>query len=304
MKPPVAIVDMGTNTFHLLIAEAGANPRILHRDREAVKIGQGGINDGIITPTAFQRAVAALIRFKKIIDKHGVKRTLAFGTSALRNARNGAELTAAIKRATRIDTRIIDGDEEATLIYQGVRAALDLGGHPSLIMDIGGGSVEFIIANDGGVAWQKSLEVGGQRLLERFQKHDPIIPPEIEELNNFLAIELAPVFKKVAHLNPPTLVGVSGTFDTLSEMHCARVGIPYHPFDPETPLTLESAAISHAAFIRKNRTERLLLPGMIELRVDMIVVASCLLRLIVESHQFSRIRVSTWSLKEGVLSGM
>src|ERR1044071_4444116 len=88
----VAIIDMGTNTFHLLIAEMSSRPKILVREREAVKVGKGGINKNMITPEGFERALATLRNFKAIIDQHDVRKTLAFGTSAIRNAANGREL--------------------------------------------------------------------------------------------------------------------------------------------------------------------------------------------------------------------
>lgn len=297
----VAIIDMGTNTFHLLVAEAGEHSKILYRDRAAVKIGQGGINSGVITPDAAQRAMKTLGNFKAVIEKLGAQKVLAFGTSAVRNASNGRQFVEEIRRLTGIETRIINGDEEASLIYEGVRHAIELGEETSLIVDIGGGSVEFILANSKKIFWKGSFEVGGQRLLERFHRHDPILPSEIDELMTYINKELASLFEQLSIHEPRVLVGVSGTFDTLSEIYCGLKTLPYRPDDPETPLTLESFYSTFELLIRKNRAERLAIKGMIEMRVDMIVVACCLLKLLTDKHQFSRIRVSTWSLKEGAL---
>lgn len=300
----VAIIDMGTNTFHLLIAEMGSKPKILRREREAVKVGKGGINKGIISEDGFARALNTLKNFNTIIEEYGVRKTLAFGTSALRNASNGQQLIDAIQSETGIVSRIIDGEEEADLIYRGVRAALDLGKENSMIVDIGGGSVEFIIGNKDGVQWKRSFEIGGQRLLEEFQKTDPIGTQDVANLESFLKKQLEPLTEQLRHFKPSTMVGVSGTFDTLSEMFCSRQGVPYYEHDSETPFDIESFPSIFKDLLSHDRAGRLVLPGMIEMRVDMIVVACVLVNVLLHVHSFHNIRVSTYSLKEGVLASL
>src|SRR5260221_202887 len=120
---------------------------ILLRERVPVRIGVGGLNQNTIIPTGVARAVEALKNFKNKLDEWKADEVFAFGTSALRNAKNGSEVISKIKEATGIETKIISGDEEALYIYEGVNLALNLGKEKSLIMDIGGGSVEFIIGN-------------------------------------------------------------------------------------------------------------------------------------------------------------
>jgi exopolyphosphatase/guanosine-5'-triphosphate,3'-diphosphate pyrophosphatase len=300
----VAIIDMGTNTFHLLIAEMSLRPKILLREREAVKVGKGGINKRVITEEGFARALDTLKKFKDIIDQYGVRKTLAFGTSAIRNASNGRELIESIRQNTGIDARVIDGEEEADFIYRGVRAGLDLGTGSSLIVDIGGGSVEFIFGNNHGVQWKKSLDIGGQRLLEQFQKHDPISNDEVQALEAFLGKELQSLVEPLKEFNPSTLVGVSGTFDTLSKMFCMRNNLPYYPDDSETPFDIEAFPAIYKDLLTHDRAGRLALPGMIEMRVDMIVVACVLVNFILTIHEFDNIRVSSYSLKEGVLASL
>lgn len=300
----VAIVDMGTNTFHLLIAEMGSKPKILVREREAVKLGKGGINKNIISDDGFTRGLDTLRRFKSIIDEHGVRKTLAFGTSAVRNASNGKHFIDTIRTTIGFDARIIDGNEEADYIYRGVRAALDLGKETSLIVDIGGGSVEVIFGNHERLLWKRSFEIGGQRLLEEFQKTDPIDVNDVLKLEQFLKEKLRPLADQLQHYNPSTLVGVSGTFDTLSEMFCAREKLPYYPDDSETPFDIEYFPRIFSDLLKNDRAGRLALPGMIEMRVDMIVVACVLVDVLLHLHEFKNVRVSTYSLKEGVLDSL
>lgn len=301
----VGIIDLGTNTFHLLIAdEQDGMYRIVHRDRLSVKIGMGGINRGFITSDALQRALLALQSFRNTLDEMQVQHTFAYGTSALRNARNGASVLQAIHDLTGLDVTIISGEREAEFIYLGVRSALHLGEEKSLIMDIGGGSVEFIIADNDNIYWKESIEIGAQRLLEKFQRHDPILPKETTALNTFLDERIAILREAMAEYNPRILVGSSGTFDTLSDIFCEAHDIHKSPDEVETPLTLEGFHTIYHELLSKNREQRMLVPGMIEMRVDMIVVACCLIRRILQSHPFDRIRVSTYSLKEGVLASM
>jgi len=300
----VAIIDMGTNTFHLLIAQISSKPKILLREREAVKVGKGGINKNLITQDGFARALNTIGKFKTIIDQYSVRKTLAFGTSAIRNAANGQELIAAIRNETGIDARVIDGEEEADLIYRGVRAGLDLGRENSMIVDIGGGSVEFIIANSASVQWKHSFEIGGQRLLEEFQKSDPIGSEDVLKLEQFLEQHLEPLKIQLKKYAPATMVGVSGTFDTLSEMFCMRNNLPYYPHDPETPFDISTFPEIYKDLLTHDRAGRLALPGMIEMRVDMIVVACVLVNFLLHLHEFNNIRVSSYSLKEGVLASL
>ena len=303
MSEKIAIVDLGTNTFHLLIAEhTGEASRVLHREKQPVKIGMGGINQGLITGAAIQRAVTCLHQFKKTMDDWAVGRTFAFGTSALRSATNRSEVVQRIEKETGIKVKVISGDEEAEFIFFGIRSAMNLGLGKSLIVDIGGGSVEFIIANSETIFWKHSFDLGAQRLLERYHHHDPILSEEVKALEDYFAASL-PLLREAIQIHlPETLVGSSGTFDTLSEVHCIRQNIPFSHEDRETPLTPEAFYPIHRELISKNRAERLQTPGMIEMRVDMIVVASCLVNYLLKNFPFRKIRVSSYSMKEGVLA--
>jgi len=305
MYAKIAIIDMGTNTFHLLMA--GADERgyhILSRDRLAVKIGMGGINEGYITEAGIHRALLAMQSFKNIIDEAGVQKVYAFGTSALRNARNGHEVVARIKALTNLDVDIISGDREAEFIYYGVKSALHLESDRSLIIDIGGGSVEFILGDNDTIFWKKSLEIGAQRLLEKFHQHDPITPADIQALDVYFDTMLVPLFEALEQYPTRVLVGSSGTFDTLSDIFCIRHDIHKTAEEIETPLSLRGFWEIYDELIHKDRAARMQMPGMIDMRVDMIVVACCLIRYLLERHDFNRIRVSTYSLKEGVLASL
>ena len=297
----IGIIDLGTNTFHLLVAErVDSQYTIIYQNRVPAKVGMGGINQNIITEEGVERAIKAISDFQTTLKEMGVEKVMAFGTSALRSSNNGNEVIQKIKNATGIETKIISGEEEAELIYLGVRAAVKLGKEKSLIVDIGGGSVEFIIGNDQEIFWKHSFDIGAQRLLEKFQKHDPISSEEIKMLDQFFDSSLQPLLTQLRVHLPKTLVGSSGTFDTLSDIYCSRNNIQQQ--SPETPLTIVAFYEIFEELIVKNRPERMKIAGMIEMRVDMIVVACCLIDFLLKRHSFSAIRVSSYSLKEGVLA--
>ena len=303
MKERIAIIDLGTNTFHLLIAEwDGKKTNILYSEKEAVKIGSGGINQGIITDEGILRALNCIRHYKEILQAWSVGHVQALGTSALRNSINGKDVIQKIKSETGIEIRLISGNEEAEYIYFGVRSALDLGKEKSLIVDIGGGSVEFIIGDRENVFWKQSFEIGGQRLLEMYHIHDPILLEEVNQLEVHLTKTLTSLQDVIQKFKPLTLVGSSGTFDTLSEIYCVNHHIDISSHPPETPLTISEFYKIHDELRSKNKTQRLKIPGMIEMRVDMIVVASCLVKYLIDQFRFQRIRVSSYSLKEGVLA--
>ena len=173
----VAVLDLGTNTFNIVIAEGNQKEfQILYEEKVAVKIGRGGIQQKIIIQEAQQRALKAMQYYQDILQNYQVdlENVYAFATSAFRNAQNGEDLAALITEITGIEVPIISGAQEATYIYQGVNHALDLSERTNLIMDIGGGSVEFIIANKNRIFWKRSYEIGAQRLWTKFMKNDPI----------------------------------------------------------------------------------------------------------------------------------
>ena len=300
----VAIIDMGTNTFHLMLATISLGGfTIDYREKAPVKIGVGGINQGYITDGGIERAVSAMKAFQKTIHENNIETALAFGTSALRNARNGEEVTKRIEAETGIKTQIITGLQEAEYIYKGARAAINMGSEKSLIIDIGGGSVEFIIGNDQQIFWSHSFEIGGQRLLEKFQKHDPITEEEVNALFNFFQKELALLQTALIEHNPKILIGSSGTFDTLSDIYCWKNSLPLEE-SPETPFSIHAYNDIYEDLLHKDRAARMQILGMIEMRVDMIVVACCLIKFLLDRFHFDTLRVSSYSLKEGVLASL
>ncbi|GAB3808120.1 hypothetical protein GCM10028819_46430 [Spirosoma humi] len=303
-----AIIDLGTNTFHLLIVEKiGSANTILFRESLPAKIGQAGINQGFISEAGIERALGVLTYFRQVLDQHGIDpgQVKATGTSAIRVARNQAEFIDRVWEATGIPVTVISGEQEADYIYQGVRAAGALDEATSLVIDIGGGSVEFILGNQSRTFWKQSFEIGGQRLRERFMSTDPISAGSIRRLHDYFQEKLLPLANAIHQYQPTVLVGSSGSFDTLVDVWFMHE-FGHLPAPEQSSFTLPVSEFYRAyeLFITGNHTERMQIPGMIELRVDMIVVAVCLIDYVLKTYGISAIRTSTYSLKEGILASL
>ncbi|MBL4715305.1 MAG: exopolyphosphatase [Bacteroidetes bacterium] len=300
-----AILDLGTNTFHLLIVEinSGSVPKILFKTKKVVKLGVNGINEGNINPESFQRGIDAIIELKKHIISNEVVSVYGFATSAIRSASNGQEFIAAIKKQTQIDIEIISGDKEAELIYQGVSQAVNLTESNVLIMDIGGGSVEFIIANQKEILWKQSFDIGAARLKETFHTSEPIEQIEQEKLKTDLKKKLTPLIKSVNKFNPTVLIGASGTFDTFVKILFYQ-GIVKNIIDNQTEFEIDIAKLKllHYKLLKSNLKQRLKIKGMAAFRADMIVVASILTQFVIDEFDFKELKVSGYALKEGAIS--
>jgi len=301
-KQSIAVIDLGTNTFHLLITkyDSSYSYQSVYRERRPVMIGKGGINEGIISEGAQLRALEALAHFKEVIERYNVTHIVATATSAFRNAKNGRALAERIHKETGITIEIISGEREAEYIYYGVRAAVPLKG-TSMIMDIGGGSVEFIICTKHDILWKQSYEIGAQRLLDQFEISDPISRENIRELLLYFQTQLNTLTQAVKKYRPTTLIGASGTFDTLSDIYVIHESLGVAPNASELPLSYDFFEKTLEELSLKTREERLDIPGMAEMRVDMIVVACWLIQYVLDSHEIRNIRVSSFALKEGLL---
>ncbi len=298
-----AIIDMGTNTFHLVLVQLFEDRfETIYKEKVPVKIGQGGISQNFIHPDARKRAFHTLQHFKNLIDGEDVENIFAFATSAVRNADNGEEFVKKIKEKFQIYVNVINGEEEAQMIYEGIRLSDSLSNETYLMMDIGGGSVEFIIGNHRKALWKQSFEIGGQRMLDLFHGHDPITDEEVEKLTAYLSEKLEPLKKAIETYQPSGLVGASGTFDTLTDIYYASLHQSKLKTQQVFQLPRDEFEKITIKLLTLDKEQRLKIPGMIAMRVDMIVVASCLIRYILTLIPVEILICSNYALKEGAIS--
>jgi len=297
-----AVIDLGTNTFHLLIAAGGSsNGSIteIARERRFVKLAEEGID--CIGAKPLQRGLDTLRYFRQLLDEHGIppERVRAFGTAALRTASNGKAFIQQVSEEMNIEIRLITGEREALLIHKGVTLLLPPDEQPHLIMDIGGGSVEFILANREGVIWHRSFPIGVAVLHKNFYSSDPLSEGQLSSLQLFLKEQLAPLRQILQHNKTERLVGASGTFDVLDNLLSKPdSNKPYAHFSSQDFMPF------YQQMLPTTVAERRAMPDMPEDRADMILVALVLVKTVLELADFKEIVVSHYAMKEGMLYEM
>ncbi|MBP6397516.1 MAG: hypothetical protein KBF57_04630 [Saprospiraceae bacterium] len=292
----VAAIDLGSNTFHLLIVEgdkSGIGVEI-YRERVFVGLGDGGIEH--LDDEAIERGLNTCLSFRKAINHYGVEKLRVTGTAALRNASNAQEFTARATAILGVKIEIIDGLQEANLIFEGVRQLSDLN-ERTLIVDIGGGSTEFIIAEKGELVWAESFLLGVGVMHAAYHKEEPIGKLHENELRKHIENTLLPLRDELERHNVTCFIGASGSFEVLESM----TGRPSFKNKLNTVEMADAHTIA-ALIIGKNLQERAHLPGMPIERVKLIVVAMILIEEILKMTKEVTLKVTPYALKEGLLA--
>lgn len=294
-----AIIDLGTNTFHLLIADAdGKGFRILYKERIFVKLGENGVET--IGHLPFERGVLAMKHFSEVIRQFRAKKVKAIGTAALRTASNGQEFLARVKEEASIEIETISGDREAQLIHRGVSLAVPIETDETvLMMDIGGGSVEFIIANQQQVLWAESFPIGVAVLFKQFHHSDPIAAQEINDLSSFLKEILVSLDQALKKHPIDRLIGASGTFDMLEDnLKKAKSDVNY------SIIQLSEFSPFLEKVLQSSQAQRYQMPQIPRERADLIVVALLLIKVTLKKLNIEELSVSHFAMKEGILREM
>lgn len=294
----VAVIDLGTNTFHLIIADlSAAGVNVIYKTNVPVRLGQGRINENIIIPEAFERGLQTLKDFKTEIDHHQVTLVRAIATSAVRSAGNGQDFVKQARDKPGIEIEVITGEQEAEFIFNGVKATGVIE-QTSLVMDIGGGSTEFIICTPTAFLWKKSYNIGAARLMQAFFHEDPIGTAEKSEIHQHLTAELEDLKKACIKYGPKTLIGSAGAFETFAAMLLKDIDVNEIK---SAKLDLHAYQTLSAKLITSTHAERAAMPNLIALRVDMIVIAAILTDFVINETGLQNISLSTYDLKMGVL---
>ena len=291
-----AVIDLGTNTFKLLIVDYKGN--VIFKNKLPVKLGEGGLSRNTIAPIPYSRGINALIEHKKSIDEYQCNKVFTFATSGLRSTDNGAQFISEVKEKVGINIDVIDGNQEAQYIYSGVKKAFIIPSN-SCIIDIGGGSTEFVICNHEEVFWKKSYKLGVSRLYELFKPTDPIENKDIQIVQDHLKNELSELFEEIKKHNVEHLIGSSGSFKAFSKIITSKNNLP--PEEVYREISHQDLSLLHKDLICKNVFQRLEIKGMEAMRADMIPMASIMVDYILNQHEFKKIHVSGYSLKEGVI---
>jgi exopolyphosphatase/guanosine-5'-triphosphate,3'-diphosphate pyrophosphatase len=287
-----AIIDLGTNTFNLLIGElSGKDLHIVHSEKIPVMLGMGGINEGRIAEDAFARAMNALKVFKEKSDLFDVSSIKGIATSAVRSAANGYELVERSFKEIGIEIIVIDGLAEADLIRKGVALSMSIS-KPSVIMDIGGGSTEFIHLDSDKVIGMESLNIGVSRIYQMLGKPENFNTDSINKIIEFLEIQS----KGKLDYQADVLIGASGTFETFYEMIGSKRFV-----SEGSAIKLDLIKLDEVIdwSIKSSLDARNEHPWIVEMRKRMLPIGAIKVRWIMEKLNVKEVWISPYSLKEG-----
>jgi exopolyphosphatase/guanosine-5'-triphosphate,3'-diphosphate pyrophosphatase len=299
----VAAMDLGSNSFHLLVADVHADGHIdpLVQEKEMLRLGDVVSRRGAVPPTAADQAIATVRRFRLLAEAAGATEVLAKATSAIRRAANGGELVDRIRAETGVHVEVIGGLEEARLIFGALRASVVLDPAPAVCFDLGGGSLEVMVGDASSLMWATSVPLGVARLTTDCVHSDPISKSDRRALRARIVEVLTPVVAEVQSFEPKLAVGSSGTLESLAEMVAARRA-------EDAPATLNQLTITRQEFLALHKdllasraSDRLRYEGLDARRVDLIVTGSMVLATAMELFDLDRLTISEWALREGIV---
>ena len=299
----IAIIDLGTNTCNLLIAET--NPEgylILHQSKELVKLGDNRIRQNEISEKATQRAIQSFSKLKEIIETFNVEKVQVIATSAVREATNKTAFLEKLSCKTGLVIKVISGEQEAEMIFNGVLLAVQELKNPAIILDIGGGSNEIIIACKKEMVWKESQPTGMSRVINRFDLSDPIQSTEIKQLQQFFSEAHSDAFLKSKEMGVKMLIGCSGAFDTIADI--IDQANPGEKSRITQQITVEDFYSVYQQIIQSTREERLAMKEMDMVRIDLIVPAVILIEQLISSIGITEIIQTDFALREGALYEM
>ncbi|TSK08942.1 MAG: Ppx/GppA family phosphatase [Geobacter sp.] len=297
----LAAIDIGTNSIRSIVIETSGNGkyRILDDEKVLARLGEGLHQTGAIAPAAWERAIEALSRQKKIIDGYKVSAIDAVATSAVRKASNGAELVRAIKKSTGLEIEVVSGEEEAELAALSAQHNFELEGVRHLIFDIGGGSLELISALGTHTEEMLSLELGAVFLTESFLKSDPVLGTEHQKLRKHIRKSLRTAYTG-ERSGMQCLVGSGGAVTSIAAMIAAA---RKEKFDSLHGYELLRSEVVHllAMLARKSDKERRAIPGLNPERSDIIVAGVTVVDELMDFFQVNHLKVNERGIREGLI---
>lgn len=301
----IAALDVGSNSFHLIVVQVttGGHFEVLDRAKEMVRLGESSLRTGIIPPEVFRRGLDALASLCSLAERHQPDALIAVATSAVREAQNGGEFVRAARDEVGVDIQVVRGQEEARLIYLGARGTLDLDGRRAVLFDLGGGSLEVILADSRECYFTDSVKLGVIRLTEEWAPSDPPTTRELVALRTRVRRTLEPVIARVRSMGFDFAAVSSGTALALAAMIRSDRGGKGgdHGDDPAT-LTVESLAEIEQKLAGLTLNQRARLPGLDARRADTILAGAIVLRTALELCGAEEATVCEASLREGIVA--
>jgi exopolyphosphatase/guanosine-5'-triphosphate,3'-diphosphate pyrophosphatase len=296
----VAVIDLGTNTCNLLVAEIKNRAfTILHQSKQLVQLGDDRIQKNEISSEATNRVLECLRVFKKIVTELHAEKVRIVATSGIRDAKNKIELLENISSQTGWVIKIVTGENEAQLIFEGVLLAFEKLEDPTVVLDIGGGSNEIIMAQKNHLIWKESQPTGMARVINQFSLSNPLKPEELETLENYFTLQHAAAIENCKKRGVQSLIGCSGAFDTIADL-IDQVP-PGKKIRKQQEISLPDFNQVYEKLIPSTREERVKMKGMDSVRIDLIIPAMILIRQLISAIEIRRIIQTDYALREGVL---
>jgi exopolyphosphatase/guanosine-5'-triphosphate,3'-diphosphate pyrophosphatase len=300
----IAAIDIGSNSIHMVIADTTAQGSftVTEREREVVQIGRGSFESGRLQRDAIQRTVSVLARFVQLARRLQSDKIICTATAAVREARNGGEFLQLARRIAGVTPRVIPAEEEGRLIYLAVRAALPLDDKPVLIIDIGGGSAQFVVGDQQRLRLATSSPLGAVRLTEMMIDHDPPTRAEIQKLRRSIRKQAKPALEKVLEQKPERVYGTSGAIHALAEAcHREKHGTPIEQINGYEFKRDDLAAFTRR-LVRMPLAEREKLQGLDAKRAEIIVPGALVLLHVLDQVEAEAVILSDYGVREGLVT--
>ncbi|MBN2577355.1 MAG: hypothetical protein JXP73_22520 [Deltaproteobacteria bacterium] len=309
-RPRVAAFDLGSNSFHLLVAEADGQGGLveLARGQEMVRLGEESLREGFIPFSTFQRGLDGLLKLRKLADGFAPESTVAVATSAIREARNGADFVHTVSREVGLDVEVLDPVKEATLIYWGARQALDVGNGKFALLDVGGGSIKALVGSATDCLFATSLRMGVLRLREYCDGNQTPDRSRLLTAETKVRAVVQPAVRQMLKVGFDFVTFTSGTALAVARMAegstdklAAARGRPGEGMGRHLVLNLGRLRALEARLLAAAPEERAAMPGVGAERADTVVSGTILLRTLLELCGHDNALICESALKEGLV---
>ncbi len=299
----IAVIDIGTNSIHMVLAEAepDGSYKILDRFKDMTRLGDGTFRQRRLSAESKARGVEVLKNLTALARNKGFDRILMAATSAVREARNSGQFIEAVSKSTGVRVKVVTGQEEARLIYLGVRQSMDLTDLPTLLVDVGGGSVELIVGNRDRLLHAVSLKLGAIRLKDQFLTKAPPTKAKLRAMQELIQEELHAAFERFRQTEYDRVVMSSGMAANLTEIiYLERTGSPIPQLNLSTIALKEIRAVEQRLATHNVET-RLGIPGLDPRRVDTLLAATSVIRQCLEIVGHKEATISDRAMREGLV---
>jgi len=299
----LAVLDLGSTSFHLLVADANAAGHLqpIDREREQLRLGALTAVHDEIPAEVVERAVATARALRDTAFSLGAEDILPVGTSALREARNGPALRGALEEAIGRPVRMLSGEEEARLVFGAMKRRVLVPEAPVLATDLGGGSLEIVVAERGQIRFEHTFRLGAASLHGELVASDPMRGREVRAVCERVAGSLAPELEGIAGAGPVAGIAAGGSARALGHLAVGLRGLRPTSTVNEIELSLEELHGLSEILVHATHAERLALPGMRRSRADLLPTAVLILQTVAERTGVAGFTVCDWGLREGVL---